>query len=53
MYRTYGYPVDVEWRGAHFEERRSRRRTRVSVNRPSSHSTTRQVYAAPHKRPIF
>src|SRR5207247_4338453 len=53
MYRTYGYPVDVEWRGAHFEERRSRSRTRVSVNRPSSHRTTRQVYAAPHKRPIF
>jgi hypothetical protein len=53
MYRTYGYPVNVEWRGADLEERRLGRRTRASAGRPSSYITTAQVYAAPHKRPIF
>ena len=53
MYRKYGYPVDVEWRGASFGQRRSRRRVRASVPPPLWQITTAQVYAAPHKRPIF
>jgi hypothetical protein len=46
MYRTYAYPVDVEWRGPSLGQRRSRRLSAVRI-------TTAPAYAVPHKRPAF
>jgi hypothetical protein len=42
MYRTYGYPVHVEWRDAFLGRRRSRRPSAVRI-------TTAPAFAAPHK----
>jgi hypothetical protein len=57
MYRTYAYPIDVEWRAASLERRYSRPRpsglNRSSLEGPSSHFAPAPVYAVPYKRPIF
>jgi len=57
MYRTYAYPIDVEWRSASLEQRHSRLRPsglrRGSLEGPSSHLATAPMYAVSHKRPVF